>query len=422
MLSPVIAFVSLIVAQAAPQSSSAVDALALLNAVSQRYADAKSYHVEAVEERTSSNELQHSWQKQLLTAIVMPGGRYRYEGRSGFGSAILVSDGTTKWAYHLHEQLYTEQTVSPTDSKKRRITSQEEYPTQAARLLVDDLARLSKRLKSATALPDETISINAHSLDCDVVRYTEDDFKTRSIHFDFKETRTIWIDKLRKVIVKTTDQEQTYTILAGSKAHIPISAETTTIYPVVEFDPQEPETTFRFVPPADAKLVAEFPVPHFKALEPEPSDLVGKSAPGIHLKSADGKLTTLSSYRGKPIFLEFWATWCGPCVDLMPDLAKLYSETAEKGLVWLSIDSDEDPADATAFIAREHIPWTNYHDADGSLGEAFHREGIPLGVLIDPDGKVTFCRSGYEISDLRSAIAKLGPQFSSTSPGSAAGK
>jgi hypothetical protein len=52
-------------------------------------AKAKSYHIEAREERTSSNELQRSWQKTLLTTIVMPGGRYRPEGRSGFGGVSL---------------------------------------------------------------------------------------------------------------------------------------------------------------------------------------------------------------------------------------------------------------------------------------------------------------------------------------------
>jgi hypothetical protein len=75
------------------------DALALLNEVSQRYADANSYHIEAVEESTSSNELSRHWDKRLLTAIVMPDGRYRYEGRSSAGAAILVSDGTPQWNY-----------------------------------------------------------------------------------------------------------------------------------------------------------------------------------------------------------------------------------------------------------------------------------------------------------------------------------
>src|ERR1700722_7708790 len=65
----------------------AKDALALLNQVSQRYADAKAYHIEAIEESTSSNELSRHWDKRLLTAIVTPDGRYRYEGRSSTGAA-----------------------------------------------------------------------------------------------------------------------------------------------------------------------------------------------------------------------------------------------------------------------------------------------------------------------------------------------
>jgi hypothetical protein len=61
--------------QVASQDSPAADALALLSEISQRYANAESYHVEAVEESTSSNDLQRNWEKKLLTAIVMPGGR-----------------------------------------------------------------------------------------------------------------------------------------------------------------------------------------------------------------------------------------------------------------------------------------------------------------------------------------------------------
>ena len=84
------------------------DALALLTEVSQKYADAKSYHIEAVEERISSGELQHSWQKTLFTAILAPGNRYRYGGRSGYAAAVIVSDGTTQWVYHLNEHRYTQ--------------------------------------------------------------------------------------------------------------------------------------------------------------------------------------------------------------------------------------------------------------------------------------------------------------------------
>jgi hypothetical protein len=64
--------------QVASPQPAAVDALGLLTELSQRYADAKSYHIEAVEERTSNNELSRSWQKLLLSAVVAPGGCYRH--------------------------------------------------------------------------------------------------------------------------------------------------------------------------------------------------------------------------------------------------------------------------------------------------------------------------------------------------------
>jgi len=101
-------------------------------------------------------------------------------------------------------------------------------------------------------------------------------------------------------------------------------------------------------------------------------------------------------------------------------LAKLYAETQNRGLVWISVDNDEDPSDVAAYLSKKNLsmPWPNYHDEDGSLGKAFHRFGIPLGVLIDAEGKITFYQSGYEIDDLRSAIAKLGPEFNSVASAS----
>jgi len=412
----------LLLALAPPQTASNApkpDALALLNEVSQRYADAKSYHIEAVEERTSNNELQHSWQKTLLTAIVAPGGRYRYEGRSGYAAAIVVSDGTTQWNYHLNDHLYTQQPAPSKYPPKGSIIPHEEMPTVTAVDLASIMAGRAHRLKSAAFLADETISLDGKSSECYVIRYSDKDFKTR--RDDLKEEMTIWIEKSRKVVLKTTNQMEAY-ILTESHGHIPIHEETTAIYRVVELDQQEPASSFTFVAPSDAKLVGEFPNYFLNASRHRAGDLAGKPAPELQLKSSGGKIIQLTSFRGKPVFLEFWATWCGPCVELMPELTKLYAETANKGLVWISVDSDEDSADAAKFISDQHIPWRNYHDEDGSLGKAFQREGIPLGVLIDADGKVAFYESGYEISELRSAIAKLGPQFSTLAQSSPSSK
>ena len=276
-----------------------------------------------------------------------------------------------------------------------------------------EMGRISKHLKAATLLPDDTIQLNGRSIDCYVVRYGPDDFTVKP-PADNHLITTLWIDKSRKVVVQTRERGQTY-MMVGEHAHIPISKDDVTVYPIVEFDQHEPASTFKFIPPTDAKLIPAFPKSAYET-ELAASSLVGKPAPELSLKSANGKIVNLSSFHGRPVFMEFWATWCEPCVEVMPELTKLYGETADKGLVWLSIDSDEDAATAASFLAEEHVPWPNYHDDDGSLSRAFQRDGIPLGVLIDADGKVLFQKAGYEIPELRDAIAQLGPQFSSVAP------
>jgi thiol-disulfide isomerase/thioredoxin/outer membrane lipoprotein-sorting protein len=386
------------------------NALSFLDSVTQRYSKAKAYHLEATDERSYSNELSRQWQKRLLKAIVAPGGRYRFEGRSGDGSAILVSNGTTKWVYHAFEHHYTETPASSSEPERVRPIPFEEMSILDAKQLVAQIRHLSTGLKSASFLPDEMIVLDGRSIECRVVHFTDADFKTRAQ--DLKTEKTVWIDKARNLVVKTASRTDAYSILPGSGAHIPLLAEETTVFSVVQLDEEEPESSFTFSPPADATRVASFPNPLLGGPRGRAPDFLGKPAPEIRLKG-DGKETSLSSFRGKPVFVEFWATWCGPCVELMADLKKLYAETADKGLAFISIDSDEDAGASAAFLKKDQIPWPNYHDGDGTLGQAFGRDGVPLGVLIDAEGNVAFYESGYTVADLRAAIAKLGPEFSS---------
>jgi thiol-disulfide isomerase/thioredoxin len=389
------------------------NALALLNEVGQRFADAKSYHVEAVEEETLSNDLSHSWQKRLLTAIVQPGGRYRYEGRTSGGDAVAISDGTTTWDYHPDDHAYTQQPASGIRPTSPAVMQMDEYGLMRAKLMVEELMHRGDKLKSATFLPNQTVSIGGKNFECYVVHYSSDDFIKKPGNPD---EWTVWIDKARKVVVKTLSRGEHRPTGPG----LPYQSEVVVTFPVMELDHPELSSAFVFAPPAEAKMVAEFLDPYAKfRVVPAKSDFVGTRAAELQLKSADGTLVALSSFRGKPVFIDFWATWCLPCVERMPDLRQLYSETASKGLVWLSIDLDEDQAVAEAFAKREHFPWANYHDGDRTLSMAFHRTSVPLGVLIDAEGRITFYQSPYELAELRAAIAALGPQFGSMKLGAA---
>jgi thiol-disulfide isomerase/thioredoxin/outer membrane lipoprotein-sorting protein len=383
--------------------------LALLSSVAERYAQAKSYHIEAIKEQTTSGNLLRSWQKTYMTAIVAPDAKYRYEAHSGTGSAIQVSNGAYHWDYHVDEQLYT-RTPAQAEPDRHSI-SEEEFAVVEARRLVSQIGATAVHLRSASLLPDQTVTIDGRGIDCYVVRFTQDDMRSASSP-DAKIAQTIWIDKARQVIVKTEIRSNVFTVLP-SGAHLPRVLESTTVYPVVELGGTQPESAFTFRPPADAKLVESFPEGRPHVVTKESANFVGKPAPDVYLHGPDGKTITLSSFRGKPVFLEFWATWCAPCTELVPELKKLHAETAPKGLVWVGIDSDQAWETVAKYVATEHVSWPDYYDGDGAIGEAFGKQAIPLGVLVDSDGTVKFYDVGFDIAELRAAIANLGPEFAS---------
>jgi thiol-disulfide isomerase/thioredoxin len=150
--------------------------------------------------------------------------------------------------------------------------------------------------------------------------------------------------------------------------------------------------------------------------DPHADEFLNKPAPDVSLPEPGGANLTLSSLRGKPVFLEFWSSWCGPCVAAMPQLIDLHRQAIPVGIKWFSIDVDEVPESATKLLADKHADWPNYHDGDGTISKAFARVGVPLGVLIDADGKVVFYQFGFQVSELRKAIARLGPEYAKLLP------
>jgi thiol-disulfide isomerase/thioredoxin len=115
------------------------------------------------------------------------------------------------------------------------------------------------------------------------------------------------------------------------------------------------EHTFTFEPPMSASLVKEFE----DGVSAKIREFAGKQAPTIGLKAVDGKEIPLQSFQGKPVLPDFWATWCTPCVESLPALEKLHRETADKGLVLLSVDENEEAKTASEFWAKHKEPWPN---------------------------------------------------------------
>ena len=103
----------------------------------------------------------------------------------------------------------------------------------------------------------------------------------------------------------------------------------------------------------------------------------------------DGAEERLSDYRGRVVLLDFWATWCGPCVAALPTLRELAAELPTDRFAIVSISVDEKLETVTRFIEDEPMPWTNWHAGKGSDIEGLLEiEGFPTYLLVDENGMI----------------------------------
>ncbi|MCS6823361.1 MAG: TlpA family protein disulfide reductase [Cytophagaceae bacterium] len=118
---------------------------------------------------------------------------------------------------------------------------------------------------------------------------------------------------------------------------------------------------------------------------------VGQYAPDISLPDTSGRLITLSSFRGKYVLLDFWASWCGPCRAENPNVVRMYEKYKDKNFVIVSVSLDKDRNAWLRAIATDGMNWVHMSDLmywDSPVVALYKINGIPMTFLLDKEGKI----------------------------------
>ncbi len=136
----------------------------------------------------------------------------------------------------------------------------------------------------------------------------------------------------------------------------------------------------------------------------------GVPAPMLRLLDAQGRQHDLADLRGKVVYLDFWASWCGPCRQSFPWMNQLQQRHAKDGLVVLAVNLDAEAKDAAAFLARYPASFSVLYDATGASAKTWGVKAMPSSYLIDRQGAIRSRHIGFRPSsavELDAQIAAL---------------
>ncbi|QEG34112.1 redoxin domain-containing protein [Bythopirellula goksoeyrii] len=151
---------------------------------------------------------------------------------------------------------------------------------------------------------------------------------------------------------------------------------------------------FAFTPPPEAEQVDSL----FSQLggRPQVHPLVGEQAPAFSATDLNGEKVQLDQFAGEDVvILDFWATWCGPCVDALPIISKVARDFKEKHVTFYAVNVGESPERIQEFLTSENLDVPVLLDQETTLASLYQASGIPQTVIIDKEGRVQVVHVGF---------------------------
>ncbi len=327
---------------------------------------------------------------QMSSTYLNPG-KTRMEVKTAGLTFLDLSDGENTWIYNSMAKQYT------------RIAAGQGPAAVVAAMGVKlpDPSAVATSYKTAA---DGIIEIDGQKHDCWIVEVQIGEMTLPSADKTIPKmtgaVMSYWIDKKTGIEIQTTIAMK---MVIGGKD---VEMHQKSVKKNVKIDEPLSEALFVFTPPPDAKEVKELSLFGSPAGKPQ---LAGKQAPAFEVKSLEGKAFALEAFKGKPVLLDFWATWCAPCRKSMPVLDKIAGEFKSGELVILGVNTGEDRDLVEKFLKKTPFAYPAVLSGDSGILSAYEVTAFPTFILIGPDGKIVANEIGFSgESQIREMIANAG--------------
>jgi thiol-disulfide isomerase/thioredoxin len=166
--------------------------------------------------------------------------------------------------------------------------------------------------------------------------------------------------------------------------------------------------------PVELQRMAEARLSRIKTTETTPATETTEATsttPDIKFTAIDGREVDLAKLKGKVVLVDFWATWCGPCVGEIPNVKKTYETYHDKGFEIVGISLDSDRAALETFVKEHGMSWPQYFDGKGwknAISTRFGINAIPATWLIDKDGNVATTNARENLAEKVNALLTTG--------------